>query len=667
MHMLDLPMRSRSRPVATVRRVVAHYFFGAYILLLALCLPFVRRAWIPARGSHAYAVALDLTQAALYLAPAFLLTQLVLAIARADRARVEKQRWRAAIVYTVAFALTTATAVAIVADGRVFEIFGFHLDGFVWNLVTTPGGIDSMGLGSEGEWSAVRVIGTLAGAHAALLWGARHLARSEARLAAPWRVYRFALPMIVLVALGERVTYAVGQARANASILMQANAFPVYLPITARTFLTRLGIATRRSDDLPTLDNDSSQLAYPLVPIRVEPPERPWNLVWLVGESLRWDALDPEVMPAAWGLARDGWRFTQHYSGGNGTRMGMFSMFYGLYGSYWFPFLDERRSPVLIDVLQQQDYQIGLFTSARFSYPEFDRTIFAHVPASAMHTSEASYHEQDWERGWTNDRDRVSDLLAFLAQRNRRRPFFAFMFFESTHFRYYFPESSAIRRPYAQDLDLDELASERNVGLARARYVNAAHHLDQQLARILDALRDEGELDHTIVLLTGDHGEEFYEKGRRGHNSEFHEEQIRVPLVIRIPGNGAHEVARMTSHVDLPATILPLLGVRNPAEDYSLGHDLRGGDEREFTVVADWSRLGIVGPHVKLAVPLGPTGLFRADTWTTRDDRALEDTGAVQQVAEDQLRRAIADLHRFRRAPQAYQATARLSADPARP
>src|SRR5262249_12544676 len=187
--------------------------------------------------------------------------------------------------------------------------------------------------------------------------------------------------------------------------------------------------------------------------------------------------------------------------------------------------------------------------------------------------------------GWRTVRHLLSVLIAFLAQRNRERPFFAFMFFESTHFRYYFPESSAIRTPYAEHLDIDELASERNVPLARARYVNAAHHLDQQLARILDELRGEGELDHTIVLLTGDHGAEFYEKGRRGHTSEFQEEQIRVPLVIRIPGDGAHEVSRLTSHVDLPATILPLLGVRNPAEDYSLGHDLRGPGEREFCVI----------------------------------------------------------------------------------
>jgi len=105
----------------------------------------------------------------------------------------------------------------------------------------------------------------------------------------------------------------------------------------------------------------------------------------------------------------------------------------------------------------------------------------------------------------------------------------------------------------------------------------------------------------------------------------------------------------MTSHVDLPATILPLLGVRNPPGDYSLGHDLRGSDEREFGVVADWSRIAIVGPDTKLTLPIGGIGFLQTNALTTRDDRPVSDPSAAYRSAEPELRRAIADLHRFRR------------------
>ena len=112
-----------------------------------------------------------------------------------------------------------------------------------------------------------------------------------------------------------------------------------------------------------------------------------------MAESLRADMLDPEIRPSTWNFAHQAHRFNQHYSGGNGTRMGLFSAFYGIYGPYWFPFLEARRSPVIMDVLQQQGYQLDLHTSAKFSYPEFDKTIFAGVPDRFM-------HEVGYKTGW---------------------------------------------------------------------------------------------------------------------------------------------------------------------------------------------------------------------------------------------------------------------------
>ena len=651
-----------AQPGAATRSCAAvldRFFLATYLLFLLLCLPYLRRAWRSDLGSDAYALAVGLAQAALYLAPAFVVTRVAQRLLLPRRGPPGRARARRAIVYALALLTTTLTAVAIEADGRVFEIFGFHLNGFVLNLLTTPGGIDSMGIGREGVQSFASAVAGLAAVQGLMLWGSQRIGRAAPP---PRRRLAWAIALLVVVSLGERVTYAIGEARSDGSILEQANAFPFYFAITARNRLIEMGIARPRGGELPDLDPGSSALAYPLRPLRVEPPARPHNVVWLVGESLRWDALDPEVMPAAYGLSRDAWRFTRHYSGGNGTRMGMFSMFYGVHGPYWFQFLAERRSPVLLDVLQGQGYQLGLFTSARFSYPEFDRTIFAQVPASEMHDSALNYHSDDWVRGWQNDRARVSDLLGFLEKRDRSRPFFAFMFFESTHFRYYFPDESAIRRPYAQEVDPGLLAGPQTAELEHARYVNAAHHLDSQIGRILDYLRRDGRLGDTIVLITGDHGEEFWEKGRKGHNSEFHEEQIRVPLVLWIPGDGGHLVDAMTSHVDIAPTVLPLLGVRNPATDYSLGLDLRGPIDRRFMLVADWSRIGILDPDTKLTLPIQGTGLLLENALTTRDDRPLSDPGGAYRAAEPELRAAIEELRRFRREPGSAPASAPISA-----
>ena len=53
------------------------------------------------------------------------------------------------------------------------------------------------------------------------------------------------------------------------------------------------------------------------------------------------------------------------------------------------------------------------------------------------------------------------------------------------------------------------------------RYINSVHHLDAQFGRIYDYLKQHQLLENTIVIMNGDHGEEFMEKGFWGHNSTF--------------------------------------------------------------------------------------------------------------------------------------------------
>ena len=81
------------------------------------------------------------------------------------------------------------------------------------------------------------------------------------------------------------------------------------------------------------------------------------------------------------------------------------------------------------------------------------------------------------------------------------------------------------------------------------------------------------------------------EKGYWGHNSSYVEEQIRSPLVVWVPGQPREKLRAMTSHLDLPATVMTLLGVTNPPQDYSLGFDLLGAQTRR---IYHCQRLGFV-------------------------------------------------------------------------
>jgi len=185
----------------------------------------------------------------------------------------------------------------------------------------------------------------------------------------------------------------------------------------------------------------------------------------------------------------------------------------------------------------------------------------------------------------------------------------------------------------------------KDIGAIKNSYINACRHLDTQLDRVFKGLAQKGLLESTIVLVTGDHGEEFMEKGRWGHHSAFSEEQIRVPLILHVPGVAPAVIDRMTSHLDLPATILPRLGVKNPAEDYCLGADLIAGPPRESLTISGWAEVVYVDDGYKAIFPVKSYNMSKREV-TTRDDAAA-DKSAFLSARRDQVTKFMKDLRRF--------------------
>jgi uncharacterized protein len=119
--------------------------------------------------------------------------------------------------------------------------------------------------------------------------------------------------------------------------------------------------------------------------------------------------------------------------------------------------------------------------------------------------------------------------------------------------------------------------------------------------------------------------------------------------VLYVPGHAAGEVTRLTSHLDLPATLLTLFGVTNPASDYSLGYDLLNGPEREFTVVSSWDALAYVDAEHKLQLPLGHFDFGMSRRVTARDDGALSAQEAGGFADHSRVLDLLRDLTRFGR------------------
>lgn len=104
---------------------------------------------------------------------------------------------------------------------------------------------------------------------------------------------------------------------------------------------------------------------------------------------------------------------------------------------------------------------------------------------------------------------------------------------------------------------------EIDAAVSRQRYALEVEYVDRQIARLLDLLKQRGLLDHSLIVLTSDHGEGLGQHNLFGHKKQVYDSLIRVPLIVVADGliRPGTEVTAPVSHVDMNATIREILGL----------------------------------------------------------------------------------------------------------
>ena len=532
-------------------------------------------------------------------------------------------------------------------DTRIYGIFRYHFNGLVWNVLRTPGADEAVSI-------STRELVTVLGAFAALipvqvvvylkLWSR---ARSEKRVpfyARPRLVWGLLLAPSMLLAAG---LYAHADLVRDSRVTAFARVYPVYPHFTIKRFAERhLGA---RMKDRPGVDlsHRGILLDYPRrAPSLPEGGPAP-NILVVVIDSARADMLSPDVMPRTTELAARGRVFRDHLSTGNATRFGIFGLIYGLHGTYWKPVLQEHRSPVLIDALLERGYEMRVLTSASMDFPEFRSTAWVRIEGSVedrLPTARPGGRDDGVAR-------RFEEWLDGRAE--PRRPFLAFLLLDAPHGRYSFPAEEEFFRPCAPDVNFSSVAdglSEEEVRKVFNRYRNAVRYADGIAGRALDALASRRLLEETLVVVTGDHGEEFLENGFWGHTSNYTIEQVRVPFVLAGPGVPPGEETRPTSHLDLAATLLESLGA-DPAlrKDWTLGENLLDPPEGRVRIVSGWDTLGMHAPSGILEVPMGSHRGTEIAIYDRHWRRILDDEDGILQREGRPLGALALECRRFLR------------------
>jgi len=369
-------------------------------------------------------------------------------------------------------------------------------------------------------------------------------------------------------------------------------------------------------------------------------PRKKPNVLLVVMDTVRADSLsyagyDRKTSPTLDRLAEQSYVFTQAVSVGGNTPTAMAGIMTGRWSHY-------RMDP---DWTAEQWTPRAWFGMERFYRSDEELGIPTATPALAERLSMAGYTTAGYinnaylKRGFHFDRgfdryddtfrkngrvpyghgeDATAEAIEFL-ESNQDLPFFLYVHYMDAHAPYRPPEpfrskfldsdkdlgdTPELVKRFDTGLKPDDADAEEITAHMRAVYDGSIAFIDDCIGQVLEAVEEAGQADNTIVVVTADHGEEFFEHGRTGHKGGLYEEIVRVPLLIYVPWAAGGTVDQSVRNFDLMPTILELAEVDGGSEldAVSLTGVIRNqSSERELSTFASfpWRRM-LRGQRYKL-------------------------------------------------------------------
>ncbi len=306
------------------------------------------------------------------------------------------------------------------------------------------------------------------------------------------------------------------------------------------------------------------------------------NVVLISIDSLRADHLScygypRPTTPSIDGLARRSVLYDATYSTSTWTLPAHMTMLTGLYPETH-GVVDDYRAlnhnvPLLSEVLEKAGYHTEAVVSGHYLHRKYGyERGWAHYDQSILDTKGVGPE--------TSELTYEGAIRALDRSVASQKPFFLFLHFFDVHYDYVPPppfdrlfdpdykgEVDAVH--YYPNPAIHDGMDPRDLRHIVALYDGEIRWVDSWLGRFFDTLRRQGMLRDALVIVTADHGDEFFEHGRKGHRQNLYDTTLRVPLVIHFPGDwqAGRKVHVPVSLVDLAPTVAAWTGAR-PAPDW---------------------------------------------------------------------------------------------------
>lgn len=501
-------------------------------------------------------------------------------------------------------------------DTWVFAVYRFHNNVlFIKMFFTNP---EALGLSLMTYVMAVLgLIVTVIVFYGAAMW-------IEGR----WRLrasFKLSLLLLTLTFAGQCI-HAWGYVHNMKRIVSLTHTMPLYYPLIANKDIKRWGLFQEdlMEENISINLGGSSGFTYPKAPIQC-PENQDLNIVVITLESWRFDQMTPEITPNIQAIANQSLQFDNHLSSGNVTSPGLFGLFFGVSPVYTEAAFGADTQPAIVEAVKQMGYDKWILANQDMMTKKFDQLLFPDIKLLQSKTEGSSYE---------GDRGLIEKFQRQLDQRSDDTPFFSYLLFNSSHFRYLTPPGYA--KPFEPSDNFSPTKATDNTDPLpyRNQYSNSAHYIDSLVGEFRQILEDRGLWQNTLVMITGDHGEEFRDQDVAywGHGSNFSRYQSGVPLVIHWPGKAPASYSHRTSHEDVMATVLTeALECSVPFDAVSTGKPLFDDSARTVVIESYVNQAIVVGDIVTELYP-GFVKTYDLDNITRTETTPAEAIRGSQQV-----------------------------------
>lgn len=338
-------------------------------------------------------------------------------------------------------------------------------------------------------------------------------------------------------------------------------------------FLRRL-----QHDAKPDFDRLGEALVRPpRLVTRLVPRGKPAHVILLLVESWRYNSVNPTDTPHLWKWMQRGLILEQHYSGSNTSHLGMYSVLYARNPILYKRDLAFHESPLFIQLFRGAGYDCRMMAGSAFrGWKWLER--FLNVPTfDEMWVNPPD--KTSWEYWIVSDREMIGSLPQRL--RKATKPQFIFCFPQATHFPYAYPPEFGLRQPSLKQVGIQDFAS-ATPEMIRNRYANSVSYLESEIDQMLSQL----DLENTVVVITGDHGEAIWEDHTLAHGTRASEIQCHVPCFILGRGVKPGVIHTATCHMDLLPTVMHLVEGHDVVLPEAQGRDLLAGPLEDEVLVS---------------------------------------------------------------------------------